>query len=359
MNMTIKHFVRAFLFIFVGLGLSSAQALTPMQAGDILVLVRTEVSGTDNIYHYELVNKGTVKMMAFSIGVIQAVVKDPAPGDDYRRTLSRLPTNTMWVLAPEFLPQAPDMENPLFGFEVPLAAQGSITSPPGWRAEIKGLRVPGVELNAADARYSITWYAPKPVYGGPVNVTGADAGQRLAGFSVRVPRDSATGPGAVGSATNYTQGQFKADVWFGSTWLTKTEQVRRNKIIQTPALLLTFGTDIYNAYESNGEFYVETGPNTTATINAILEPLTIPNGTPLTYRLESIVCSGECAPNEGVTGAAFGTDDRMFDLATVFTWSSDYSWHYRMYDVTYSATDTAGVRATTTSRVTIASKKRR
>ena len=227
-----KHFVRAFLFILAGLVWSPAHAYE-----DILVLVRTEVSGTDNVYHYDLVNKGDVRIKDFGIGVVPVppttkaspnLQLEPSFG-----TLTRLPTGTTWGMAPALSPEFPGFPDPRAGWEIPIAAQGSITSPPGWRAEISGIRAPGVPLDAqdlADERYSITWYAPKPVYGGSINVTGADPGQRLAGFSVRVPQDSVTGPGAVGSAVNYTQGRFDIDVWSGSSWLTKVDEKRRGNI---------------------------------------------------------------------------------------------------------------------------------
>ena len=233
-----KHFVRAFLFILAGLVLSPAHA----SYEDILVLVRTEVSGTDNVYHYELVNKGDVnkgdvRIKDFGIGVVPAApVSSVNPNLDLNPsfgTLTRLPTGTTWGMAPALSLEFPGFPDPRAEWEIPIAAQGSITSPPGWRAEIGGLRSPGVPLDAedlADERYAITWYAPKPVYGGSTNVTGADPGQRLAGFSVRVPQDSATGPGAVGSAVNYTQGQFDIDVWSGPDWLTKVDEKRRGKI---------------------------------------------------------------------------------------------------------------------------------
>jgi len=345
--MTIKQFIRTLLFILAELVLSPAQAMTALVAGDLLILVKSEPSGADTIYRYAVVNNSQGKMMNFSIGVIPVEDGPPQANDNSYGSLTRLPTGTTWGMAPAMSLEYPGMPDPREGDEIPIASSGMVTvpaTPAGWRAEIGGIRLPGVELAAADAEYSITWYAPKPVYGGPVNVTGADAGQRLDGFSVRVPKNSTTGPGAVGSAANYTQGQFEATLWFGTSWINTTEQKRRGQIIPTPSALVSFSSSIPGS-ETNGLYQINTTAATpAATITANIVPLGI--GVEPTITLESIACYGECGPagvytpTAGISGAAFGTDDRTFQVQGYV--ANDYLVHSRYFLVTYVATSVHG-----------------
>jgi hypothetical protein len=306
-------------------------ALPFAQAGDVHVVVRPEVSGTEMVYHYELINHGTSRMKNFSIG--SELVEPNVPDGPSRGTLTRLPTNTIWGPAPAMSLLYPKFPDPRAGWQIPIPSPTSVLSPPQWRAEISGaLRTrSGTKSpeSIARERYAIDWYAPFPVYKGPIDITGADTGQRLTGFSVRVPQDSATGPGSVGSLTNYTQGEWDAELWYGPTVLEETEERRRGRIVESPSMEITFTTTPNIAQT--------VAPGSLVSVKANIEPLVYGDPSPV-IRLESIACRGDCVLNKGVTGAVFGTDDREFQLLAPSEGSRTPSQGFwsRSYDITYS-----------------------
>jgi hypothetical protein len=312
--------------------------LPQAHAADVRVLVYGEHAGTDIVYRYTLVNNGSGKMMQFGVGVKDAGDGDkkssPATGVYSHNgqanafgTLTRLPTGTRFV---------PNSDNWPSSYDVPEPNPASVTSPTqpvGWSVKISGYRARGL--------YSIDWTAPQPVYGGPVNVTGADAGQTLSGFSVRVPATSAAGPGAVGSLDPYVTGGFEVQVWLGASWLDKREQqifAPIEKQDTTPPVLSVTAT-----------------PNNLRPPNNKLVPVTINVSVKDDYdpqpeiKLESITAN-EALMSGDTQGAALGTDDRTFSLMATRLGTSTAG---RIYTVTYSATDGTGNKSTATTTVTV------
>lgn len=323
--------------VCIGFGFLSGLMSLYARAGDVHVLVKSELFGTNITYRYELINHTPYRMSAFDLGV---TLVDPSDSPTDRGapstgTLTRLPTNTLWQPAPAISRDDPEMPDPRAGNLIPVPDPNSVTSPTGWLGEIWGAtRVVGGNKppeSIARERYIISWQPPKPVDGGPLDVTGADAGQRLTGFSVRVPLDDATGPGSVGSLAMYTQGEFVVDLWSGTSvndfYLDNSQRYRRRgKIVVSPSLEVSFLTipDV---------MHKPVNSNTLVTVTANVVPLIY--GNPSTsIKLESITCRGNCLFNEGYTGAAFGTDDREFQLQ-----APPVRGQSRAYDITYSVTD--------------------
>ncbi len=320
--------------------LSAGFSLLPQAyAADIRVLVYGEHAGTDIVYHYTLVNNGMGKMMRFGIGVEDAGDGDkttsPAPGvySHYGQanslgTLTRLPTGTMFVPNSGELP-------PHSNYDIPAPNPASVASPAqpaGWSGRIGGHR--------AGETYAIGWTAPQPVYGGPVNVTGADAGQTLSGFSVRVPATSVTGPGAMGSLEPYINGKFVAKVWLGESWIGKKEQqifapIEKQDTLP-PVLSVTLSP---NTLKKNEKLVPITA---TLTVKDDYDPQP-------EIKLESIVAN-EPLEKEDIKDAKLGTDDRQFKLKAEREAKNKAG---RIYTVTYSATDGTGNKATASATVTV------
>jgi hypothetical protein len=335
----------------------------PARATEVHVLVRPTVSGTDMVYDYELVNHGTSRVQRLAIGVTPADTYSPwgwsAPS---LGTLTRLPTGTLWEPAPAMQREDPTLPDPRAGRFIPVPPAGSLASPPGWWAEVGGavrVRADKAPEHIAYERYAIGWDFPMPGYGdNPDHPDGINAGQRRTGFSVRVPQDSTTGPGSVGTLTDYTSGRFYVDFWFGTdslndpTDLNKTYR-RSDKITLSPTLELSFTTvpDLY---------WGPVLPESLVAVTANILPLVYGNEPSPAIRLESITCWGDCASNAGVTGADFGTDDRTFQLQAAYHRLSDGRLRrYRMYDVVYSIADAAGTRNTVKSTIEIMSRNPR
>lgn len=220
--------------------------------------------------------------------------------------------------------------------DLPKLNPGSVVlpvQPNGWSVTIDGFRTSGL--------YSIRWKAPQPVYGGPVNVTGADAGQTLTGFMVRVPANSATGPGSIGSLDPYVSGSFFTWFWLGQSWIGKQEQFLFAPIekqdMAPPALSITLSPNRLQA--KVGKLVT-----VTATINVTDNYDPQPE-----IRLESITSNEPLAAGD-VSGADFGTDDRSFQLRDVRVPKGSAG---RIYTVTYSATDGSGNKSTATATVSV------
>lgn len=303
--------------------------LPPAFAADVRVLVYGEHVGTDIVYRYTLVNNGSGKMMRFGIGVKDAGDGDktisPAPGvySHYGQansfgTLTRLPTGTTFVI------------DPVIGFssgdDLPVPNPTSVTSPAGWNVRISGYKDLG--------RHSVDWTAPQPVYGGPVNVTGADAGQTLSGFSVRVPATSATGPGSVGSLEPYVSGDFEVKVWLGESWIGKKEQQIFAPIEKQDTLPPTLTVTLAPSTMRAGSKLLSVTAAISVTDN--YDPAS-------EIKLESIVAN-QILRSGDISDATFGTNDRAFKLKPVSG---------RIYTVTYSATDGTGNKATASATVTV------
>jgi hypothetical protein len=320
--------------------LSAGLSLLPQAyAADVRVLVYGEHAGTDIVYRYTLVNNGSGKMMQFGVGVKDAGDGDkkssPAPGvySHYGQanalgTLTRLPTGTT------FVPDPGGMSSPIYDRPAPNPVSVTVpTQPAGWSGRIGGYR--------ESETFAIGWTAPQPVYGGPVNVTGADAGQTLSGFSVRVPATSATGPGAVGSLEPYVTGDFMVQVWLGASWIGKKEQQTFAPIEKqdtTPPVLSVTAT-----------------PNNLWPPNNKLVPVTIKVSVKDDYdplpeiKLESITAN-EALMSGDTQGAALGSDDRSFGLMATRSGTSTAG---RSYTITYSATDGTGNKSTATTTVSV------
>ena len=301
--------------------LSAGFSLSPQAySADVRVLVYGEHSGTDIVYHYTLVNNGAGKMMEFAGGV-----KENDPGYEVAdMTLTRLPTGTTWRTDPES--QFPEMD-------LPVPNPASVTSPAGWSVSIGGYRA--LEVTA------ISWKAPQPVYRGPVNVTGADAGQTLSGFSVRVP---ATGPG---SLEKYLTGDFMARFWLGESWLGKTVQHIFAPIEKQDTLPPTLSVSV--------------SPATLWPPNDKLIPITVTLTVKDDYdpqpeiKLESITAN-EPMNKDDIQDAQIGTDDRQFKLKAEREGKNKTG---RIYTVTYSATDGTGNKATASATVVVPHDERK
>jgi hypothetical protein len=310
--------------------LSAGFFLLPLaHAADVRVLVYGEHSGTDIAYRYTLVNNGAGKMMEFHLGV-----KENDPGYEVAdMTLTRLPTGTTWRTDPES--QFPEMDLP-----VPNPASvTSPTQPAGWSVRIGGYRASKV--------YAISWQAPQPVYGGPVNVTGADAGQTLSGFSVRVPATSATGSGSVGSAEKYITGDFMARYWLGESWIGKQQQFMFGPIEKQDTLPPTLSVSV--------------SPTVLWPPNKKLIPITVTLTVKDDYdpqpeiKLESITANEPLEKND-IQDAKIGTDDRQFKLKAEREGKSKAG---RIYTVIYSATDGTGNKTTASATVTVPHDERK
>jgi len=300
-------------------------------AADVLVLVYGEHSGTDIVYHYTLVNNGAGKMMDFHLGV-----KEIDPGYDAAYgTLSRLPTGTAFIIDPDIGFSS--------GSDLPIPSPASVTSPaqpPGWSVKIGGYK----EMEGStkpNMGLAILWKAPQPIYGGPVNVTGADAGQTLSGFSVRVP---ATGPG---SLEKYLTGDFMVRFWLGESWLGKTVQHIFAPLEKQDTLPPTLSVSVSptTLWSPNKKFIP-----ITATITVKDDFDSAPE-----IKLESINAN-EPLDKEDIKDAQIGTDDRQFKLKAEREGKNKAG---RIYTVTYSATDATGNKTIATATVVVPHDERK
>lgn len=73
------------------------------------------------------------------------------------------------------------------------------------------------------------------------------------------------------------------------------------------------------------------------------------SGTAPTIKLLSITCNDACNPTNDIAEAAYGTDDRAFELRADRTGGGKD----RIYTITYEATDAAGNKATATTTVVV------
>lgn len=369
--MLIHSRIKMVLLFVLGAAIAGpVQALTTKQAGPVIGLVRQETIGTDNaytyalVYHrYELINPyGGGRLLEFSIGAARLDPSSTDPNEPSVGTLTRLPTGTTWSMAPALsldyptTPRGmPALPHPAAGFEIPIPTQGSVTALGPLRIEIDGaVREPNVPITAediAEERYAINWKILRSLYGIPYDHN-VDGGGVWGIFKtvigrVLVPRDSTVGPGSVGSLANYTQGEWEAELWGGMGWMAGyfVQTKYRGKLIVSPSALVSFTSDLLGT-ENNGVYKVGTQNSNPLTITANIVPLHVSDTVP-TFRLESIACRGECLPNEGFSGAAFGTDDRTFQLQG--TNIADGSPHNRYFDITYLVSSVEGTnRATST-----------
>lgn len=317
---------------FKALFFGAALSLLPQAyAADIRVLVYGEHAGTDIIYHYTLVNNGAGHMVHFTIGSVDAgdgrknsglppgVYLDAGMAHSFGQ-LTRLPTGTT------FVPNPDQNENILPSFkEVPMLDPGSFTlpaQPAGWTAKLYGYK--------GSVVYGLAWTAPDVLIRGDVNVTvsGADAGQTLSGFSVRVP---ATGPG---SLEPYLLASFEAEVWLGTNWFDRQEQQTFALIEKQDTLPPTLSVKLTPSVVRPGARLLSV--NTAITVTDNYDPLP-------EIKLESITANQTLNIGD-ISGAVFGTNDRAFKLKPV---------KGRVYTVTYSATDGTGNKAIATGTVTV------
>ena len=314
--------------------------LPPAQATDIRVLVYGEHAGTDIIYHYTIVNNGTGRMQSITIGSVNAgrsVPQAGLPPGVYRDIgtvrafgqLTRLPTGTTFGPHPD-----PDLSH----IEWPVLDPASITLPAvpaGWKAELWGRR-DGIV-------YGLNLAAPEPRIQGNVNVTvsGADAGQTLSGFSVRVPA------AAPGSAEPYYLASFKAEIWLGTNWFERIGEQSFGVIEKQDTLPPTLSVSV--------------SPATLWPPNEKLIPITVTLTVKDDYdpqpeiKLESITAN-EPLDKDDIKDAKIGTDDRQFKLKAEREGKNKTG---RIYTVTYSATDGTGNKATATATVTVPHDERK
>lgn len=301
--------------------------LPPAQATDIRVLVYGEHAGTDIVYHYTIVNNGTGRMQSITIGSVNAGRSEPQAGlppGVYRDIgtvrafgqLTRLPTGTTFGPHPD-----PDLSH----IEWPVLDPASITLPAvpaGWKAELWGRR-DGIV-------YGLNLAAPEPRIQGNVNVTvsGADAGQTLSGFSVRVP---AVGPG---SAEPYYLASFKAEVWLGTNWFERIAEQSFGVIEKQDTLPPALSVSLTPSTMRASSKLLSVAAAITVTDN--YDPLP-------EIKLESITANQTLNIGD-ISGAVFGTNDRAFKLKPV---------KGRIYTMTYSATDGTGNKAIATGTVTV------
>lgn len=293
---------------------------------DVRVLVKAEHAGTDILYRYTLVNNGPGNMMRLAIGVTPDGGIYPSatvPEVNSYGTLSRLPTGTTF---------APDDADGHFGPSWMVATYNPASvsvpaQPAGWLVERAGPR--------GDHPRSVSWKAPLKIYSsrggynGLQDVTGANAGQTLSGFSVRVPADSATGPGAVGALAPYTTGEFSATIWMGTTSQEFYGRIEKQDVLP-PVLSVTITPSTMRA----GSKLLSATAAITVTDN--YDPAS-------EIKLESIVAN-QTLKSGDISEATFGTDDRAFKLKPVVG---------RVYTATYSATDGSGNKATASATVTV------
>lgn len=310
--------------------LSAGLSLLPLaQAAEVRLLVHGKHIGTDIVYHYTLVNNGSGNMLDFTIGLIPA-----GDGDNYLGTLTRLPTGTTWM---------PDPEVPSFpAWDLAMLDPAYVTlptQPAGWTLQ----REAG---SRGTDTYAITWKAPEPVYGGQA-ITGANAGQTLTGFTVRVPANSATGPGTVGTLDPYVTGNFRATVWKGTSWPVDAPHpvifAAIEKLDTTPP---TFSVTLSpNTLKPNEKLIPI---NATVAVKDDYDPQP-------EIKLESITAN-EPLEKEDIKDAKIGTDDRVFKLKAEREGKNKAG---RIYTVTYSATDATGNKATASATVTVPHDERK
>lgn len=287
---------------------------TAHAANGVRVLVRAEHSGTDIVYHYTLVNGGPGRMVKFSIGVEDA----NDGGARYFGTLTRLPTGTTFIV---------DTSDPerTFPDELPVLNPGSITTPsqpPGWT-----VRLGGRGLLSSPTR-SLIWTAPEPHYEGPYDITGADAGQTLTGFSIRVP---ASGPGTIDT---YWNSEIFTKVWTGTHYFQGTELYEFGRLEKQDIVPPTLAVTLTPSTMRSGSRLLSIAATITAKDN--YDPLP-------EIKLESITANQTLSSSD-ISGALYGTDDRAFKLKPV---------KGRIYTVTYSATDGSGNKTLATGTVTV------
>jgi len=320
--------------------LALSLATLPAVAADVRVLVYGEHSGTDIVYHYTLINNGLGKMVSFAIGSRDAgdggTPDSPGVYSHYEHanslgTLTRWPTGTTFVPDPKEQPAS-------FLYEVPVVSTGSVTTPgtpPGWAFKAYGFK--------GSPSYGIGWIAPPAIYRGPADSkqgppTGADAGQTLSGFSVRVP--------AGGYDYGYMTGGFEAEVWFGTDLFhAKKQQIfaameKQDTVAPTLSVALSPNT------LKKSEKLVSIAATITVTDN--LDPMPV-------LKLESITAN-ESLEKEDIKDADIGADDRQFKLKAEREGKNKAG---RIYTVTYSATDGSGNKATATATVVVPHDERK
>ena len=310
--------------------LAAGLFLLPAHAADIRVLVYGEHSGTDIVYHYTLVNNGSGKPTNFAIGVKDAgdggKTDSPAPGVYNGTMANSYGTLTRWPTGTTFVPVPNDGSLPSF-YEVAVPDPGSITTPtqpPGWVLNPLGFK--------QSRSVGIGWTAPEMSYRSaadlPCPPTGADAGQTLSGFSVRVP---ATGPGRNES---YVIGDFVAEVWYGVNWFKRKEQQIFAAMEKQDTLPPTLSVTLTPSTMLAGSKLLSVTATIAVTDNYDPAP---------EIKLESIVANRTLRSGD-ILDATFGTNDRAFKLKPVSG---------TVYTVTYSATDGTGNKATASATVTV------
>lgn len=320
-------------------------AALPAVAADIRVLARGEHVGTDIVYHYTLVNNGLGKPAFFHIGLRDAGdggtpdspgVYGKASAANSLGTLTRWPTGTTFVPDPKEQPTS-------YHYEPAVVPAGSVTTPsapPGWVFKAYGFK----NTHAHGQGHGIGWIAPEVFYRSPADSkqgppTGADAGQTLSGFSVRVP--------AGASDYGYMTGGFEAEVWFGDDWFGRTKEQQIFAAIEKqdtlpPVLSVTLTPNIL--------------PNKDKLV-AIAATITVTDDfDPLPAIVFESITANEKMDGDDIKDAKFGTDDRAFKLKAEREGKNKAG---RIYTVTYSATDGSGNKTTASATVTVPHDERK
>lgn len=281
----------------------TASAETPIR-----VLVYGEHQGNNLVYHYTVINNGTVGFNNFTVGSEY----DPAQKETWPE-LAKLPLGWRYGKKGEI------------GTEI-LLDPASTAQPTGWAPSVYGAQDSGF--------FYLEWSTA------PLDQTkGIEPGQTLSGFSVAVPKgkDPDLIPMPAGSELKYLNGHFTVGLY------SKTEGFK----------------DVHGALERQD--------TTPPVLNVTVTPANLwpPNGKPVPItvnlsvkddydpapevKLESIIAN-ETLGTSDITGAQVGTDDRAFALVATRDGTNKAG---RIYIITYSATDASGNKAIATANVVV------
>lgn len=270
----------------------------------IRVLVYGEHQRDNLVYHYTVINNGTVGFNNFVVGSEYDIAqKETWP------ELGKLPVGWRYGKEGET------------GTEILLDA-ASTTQPTGWVPSIYGAQDSGF--------FFLEWN------GGTNSV---EPSQTLSGFSVTVPKgkDPNLFPMPAGSELKYLNGHFTVGLYSKAEGFKDVHGALERQDITPPSL---------NVTATPANLWPPNGMPVPITVNLSVND---DYDSAPEVKLESITANESLAEGD-IADAAFGTDDRQLKLVARRDGANKEG---RIYTIIYSATDASGNRAIASTTVTV------
>lgn len=270
----------------------------------IQVLVYGEHQRDNIVYHYTVINNGTVGFNNFVIGSeFDTTQKETWP------ELGKLPVGWRYGKEGET------------GTEILLDAS-STAQPAGWTPSVYGAQDSGF--------FFLEWT------GGTNSV---EPGQTLSGFSVTIPKgkDPNLFPMPAGSELKYLNGHFTVGLYSKAEGFKDVHGALERQDTTPPVLNVTV---------TPASLWPPNGKSVSITVNLSVKDDYDPAPE---VKLESITANESLAEGD-IADAVFGTDDRQLKLVARRAGAKKEG---RIYTITYSATDASGNRATASTTVTV------